>query len=297
MRWLKNIGLFLLVMFVAWVIALIASRILRRVLNSQMMDFNEMLESFLVKMLRNVIMAIGLIVGLSMLEVEVGPLLAAMGVAGFVLGFALQETLANFAAGLMILIYQPYDLGDFITAGGETGKVVAMNLVSTVLTSPDNQRIIVPNGKIWGGTITNVTGSDTRRVDMTFGIGYDDDVDQARAILEEIVLRARQGAERPGAGHPSPRARGQLGELHRAPVVQDLRLLGGLLGRHPQGEEALRQGRLLDPVPADRRPRARAWTARLPRARRPDDDGDDNGPSNATSMESGSSGGGFDGDG
>jgi len=119
--------------------------------------------------------------------VNIGPLLAGIGVVGFVVGFALQDTLSNFAAGFMILLYRPYDVGDFVTAGGVTGTVQSMSLVSTTFKTGDNQRIIVPNGSIWGGTIQNVTANDTRRVDMVFGIGYNDDVDQAQKVLEEIV--------------------------------------------------------------------------------------------------------------
>ena len=95
-------------------------------------------------------------------------ILAVIGAAGFIIGFALQGTLNNFASGIMILIYHPYDVGDVITAAGVTGKVEAMSMSSTTIKTPDNQVIIVPNGSIWGGIITNVTGSDTRRVDLIF---------------------------------------------------------------------------------------------------------------------------------
>jgi small conductance mechanosensitive channel len=87
----------------------------------------------------------------------------------------------------MIMLYRPYDLGDVVTAAGVTGKVDSMNLVSTSIKTPDNQTIVVPNSSIWGDVITNVTANDQRRVDMVFGIGYDDDIGKAKALLGEIV--------------------------------------------------------------------------------------------------------------
>jgi small conductance mechanosensitive channel len=124
-----------------------------------------------------------------MLGINVGPLLAAIGAAGFIIGFAFQGTLSNFAAGIMILIYRPHDVGDFVDIGGTFGIVDAMTIVSTTLMTLDNQKVVVPNNMIWGDKITNVTGRDTRRVDMVFGIGYSDDIAKAQSILEEIVLK------------------------------------------------------------------------------------------------------------
>jgi small conductance mechanosensitive channel len=121
--------------------------------------------------------------------VEIGPFLAAIGVIGFVVGFALQDTLSNFASGVMLLVYRPYDIGDVVNAAGVLGKVDAMTLVSTTLKTFDNQDVIVPNSSIWGGIITNITANDIRRVDMTFGIGYGDDIDKAQGILEDIIKK------------------------------------------------------------------------------------------------------------
>jgi small conductance mechanosensitive channel len=131
---------------------------------------------------------VGFVVALSMLGINVGPLLAAIGAAGFIIGFALQGTLSNFASGIMILIYRPYDVGDIIEVGGASGTVDAMTIVSTTLMTLDNQKIVVPNNMIWGDKITNFTGSEKRRVDMVFGIGYGDDIAKAQKILEEILV-------------------------------------------------------------------------------------------------------------
>ena len=138
--------------------------------------------------IRKLIFIVGFVVALSMLDINVGPLLAAIGAAGFIIGFALQGTLSNFAAGIMILIYRPYDVGDFVDIGGTFGTVNAMTIVSTTLMTIDNQKVVVPNNLIWGDKITNVTGTDKRRVDMVFGIGYSDDIAKAQRILEEILV-------------------------------------------------------------------------------------------------------------
>ncbi|HBP22662.1 MAG TPA: mechanosensitive ion channel family protein, partial [Planctomycetes bacterium] len=94
---------------------------------------------------------------------------------------------SNFASGVMILMYRPYDIGDFVQVAGVNGTVTAMSLVSTTLMTPDNQMVVVPNASIWGGIITNVTGSTRRRIDLVFGIGYDDDMAQAEALMREVV--------------------------------------------------------------------------------------------------------------
>ncbi|MBW1945052.1 MAG: mechanosensitive ion channel, partial [Deltaproteobacteria bacterium] len=128
-----------------------------------------------------------LLIALSQLGISLGPLLAGLGVAGFIIGFALQDTLSNFASGIMILLYRPYDVGDLIDVGGVFGKVDKMNLVSTSISTLDNQMIVVPNTKIWGDVIKNVTAQDIRRVDMVFGIAYSDDVSKAEAIFNDIL--------------------------------------------------------------------------------------------------------------
>ena len=131
------------------------------------------------------------------MEVNITPLLAAIGAAGFVIGFALQGTLSNFASGLLILAYRPFDVGDVIEAAGVSGVVDSVSLFSTHIRTFDNKLMIVPNNDIWGGTITNATASETRRVDMVFGIGYEDDVDKAKDILETLVQQHELVLEEP----------------------------------------------------------------------------------------------------
>jgi small conductance mechanosensitive channel len=182
----KRTGAFLSITIIAWLLSRLlgslASRGLRRFKNR-----SELLRDFLSGMVRRVTFWVGVVIALSQLGVNIGPLLAAIGAAGFVIGFALQGTLSNFASGLMILLYRPFDVGDAIDVAGVSGKVTTMTLVSTTICTFDNQKMIVPNNSIWGNVITNITGNNVRRVDMVFGIGYSDDADKARDILAKIV--------------------------------------------------------------------------------------------------------------
>ena len=185
-RWAFNIAKFLVILFAAWIISRLLSSGVRHTL-TRVAGTSRLLENFLVKGVRWIVMAVGLLMALSALEVSIGPLLAVVGAAGFVIAFALQDSLSNFASGLMILFFRPFDEGDVIEAGGMSGKVQSMNLVSTTILAFDNKRMVVPNNKIWNDVITNATGVAERRVDMEFGIGYDDDIEKAHEILVDII--------------------------------------------------------------------------------------------------------------
>jgi small conductance mechanosensitive channel len=180
-----------LVVVVLWtlfgILARFVKRMVRKGLASPRVQASSLVKDFIAGIASNAVVIAGLLVILNQMGLEVGPLLAGFGVAGFIAGFALQDVLSNFAAGVMILFYRPFDVGDFVRAGGESGTVREMSLVSTILTTPDNQRLIVPNKKIWGETIQNVTSSPTRRVDLTIAIDYADDIAKALAVLERVV--------------------------------------------------------------------------------------------------------------
>lgn len=154
---------------------------------SRVKGASKLLVNFVGSFVKQVLMVIGFIVALAALEVNTAPLLAAVGATGFVVGLALQGTLSNFASGLLILFYRPFDVGDVIDAGGVSGIVSSVTLVSTHVRTFDNKVMIVPNNDIWGGTITNASASKTRRIDMVFGIGYQDDIDKAKSVLESVV--------------------------------------------------------------------------------------------------------------
>jgi small conductance mechanosensitive channel len=185
-RWGKNIALFFVMLIVFWIIAKIVEAAVRKAF-SVTRKGSDLLRDFTTKFVRRLILLIGLMVAVTMLEVNIGPVLAVVGAAGFIVAFALQGTLSNFASGLLILAYRPFDVGDAVNVAGVAGAVESMNLVSTHIKTFDNQRVIVPNNSIWGSVITNITGLPTRRVDMVFGIGYDDDAAKAQQILEDIL--------------------------------------------------------------------------------------------------------------
>jgi len=177
----------LAILFLFKFLSRVAARLVRRAVDASKLQLSQLLKEFFVSAASKAVMVVGVLVALSQLGVQVGPLLAGLGVMGFIVGFALQDTLSNFAAGLMILVYRPFDVGDFIEAGGVTGKVSQMSLVSTTVATPDNQKLVVPNNKIWGGVIRNVTAQPNRRVDMTFGIGYGDDIAKAEKVLMDLL--------------------------------------------------------------------------------------------------------------
>ncbi len=170
-----------------WLLARLARRFVSKVLNRSKLAPSELLKEMIITWTGRLVLVAGLIMVLSQLGINLGPVLAGLGIAGFIVGFALQDTLSNFAAGTMILFYQPYDVGDFVEAAGIMGKVRDMNLVSTRILTPDHQTLIVPNSKIWGDVIRNVTAQPQRRVDLVFGISYEDDIAKAERVLQEIV--------------------------------------------------------------------------------------------------------------
>ncbi|MEA3468687.1 MAG: mechanosensitive ion channel [Thermodesulfobacteriota bacterium] len=185
MRWVKNLAVFFGILFGAWFLARFISWLMHRAMNR--VQLPQLLEQFLVKAVRWVVMIAGIIVALTALEISVAPLLALVGAAGFIIAFALQDSLSNFASGLMILFFRPFDIDDLVEAGGVTGKVTSLNLLATTIRTADNKEMIVPNNAIFSNVITNSTSVDKRRVDMEFGIGYDDDIDQTLSILNDIV--------------------------------------------------------------------------------------------------------------
>jgi small conductance mechanosensitive channel len=193
--WLRSNGaglffrvlIFLLILLAFWVLARIGRGLVRRALDRSKLNISSLAREFFIKMTVRLILLLGFIIAIAQLGIEVAPLLAGLGIAGFVIGFALQDTLSNFASGMMILVYRPFDVGDVIEAGGVMGKVDQMNLVATMVLTPDNQLLVVPNKQIWGGVIRNVTHNQTRRVDLTFGIGYSDDISKAEKVLAEIL--------------------------------------------------------------------------------------------------------------
>jgi small conductance mechanosensitive channel len=204
-QWALRALFFLLILGFFKLLAIIATRVIRRTVYRPDVKVPVLLRNMVVSITSKVIMILGLLIALSQVGVQVGPLLAGLGVAGFIIGFALQDSLSNFAAGMMILFYRPFDVGDVVEAGGAFGKVSHMSLVSTTILSFDNQKLIVPNRKIWGDVIKNVTAETIRRVDMSFRISHGDDIERAERVLREIIdghELVLDDPERSGAHYP-----------------------------------------------------------------------------------------------
>jgi len=185
--WVFRLIVFLAIIVASRVLGKFAARVMRRALARAAMPLSNLMQAFFVKLTANLVFLFGILIALSQIGVSLGPVLAGFGIAGFIVGFALQDTLSNFASGMMILFYRPYDIDDTIEAAGVNGKVKKMNLVSTTIVTFDNQKLVVPNNKIWGDVIRNVNAESNRRVDLTFGISYADDVAAAEAVLSAII--------------------------------------------------------------------------------------------------------------
>lgn len=148
---------------------------------------DEMLIGFFGNGIYILLMAIVIISALNTLGVPTTSAVAILGAAGLAVGLALQGSLSNFASGVLIIIFRPFKTGDFIDAGGAAGIVEEISIFTTIMKTPDNKKMIVPNGAIMGGNITNISAHPTRRVDMVFGVSYSDDLKKVRAIIEEVV--------------------------------------------------------------------------------------------------------------
>jgi len=142
---------------------------------------------FVAKLVYYAVLAVVVIAALNRLGVATTSVVAIFGAAGLAVGLALQGTLANFASGVMLLIFRPFSIGDFVDAGGTAGTVMEIGIFATTLKSPDNIKIIVPNSQISSATISNYNGNDTRRVDLVMGIGYDDNIQTAVDTIRRIV--------------------------------------------------------------------------------------------------------------
>ncbi len=145
----------------------------------------------LIVFLRNIVY-VGLLIfviiaAIGQLGVQTTSFLAVLGAAGLAVGLALQGSLANFAAGVLIIIFRPFKVGDFIEAGGIAGVVKAISIFTTTLHTPDNKVIIVPNAQVNSGTITNYSANDTRRVDLVIGVSYGDDLDKVRSVIQRVL--------------------------------------------------------------------------------------------------------------
>jgi len=138
-----------------------------------------------------------LIAAAGQLGINTASFLAIVGAAGLAVALALKDSLSNFSSGVMLILFRPFRVGDFVTVGGVTGNVTGIDVFNTTLNTPDNQRLIVPNASITNDVITNVTANDTRRVDLVVGIGYQDDIIKAKQVLDKILKDEKRVLETP----------------------------------------------------------------------------------------------------
>ncbi|MCB1677506.1 MAG: mechanosensitive ion channel [Halioglobus sp.] len=183
--WGIKIALALVIFIVGRIVVASVVGIVTRVMEKRGTD--EILVAFLVSILRWVLLLFVIIAALSQLGIDTTSLVALLGAAGLAIGLSLQSSLSNFASGVMLITFRPFTKGDFVEAGGASGVIEKINIFTTTMTTPDNKEIIVPNGAILSNNITNFSARPTRRVDMVFGISYDDDLLVAKRVLQDII--------------------------------------------------------------------------------------------------------------
>ena len=182
--WVINIALALVIFIVGKWIARRVQNTLEKVLRKREVD--EVLVDFLGTIASVMILIVAVVAAFDTLGIPATSFMAIIGAAGLAIGLALKDSLSNFASGVMLVLFRPFTKGDFIEAGGVTGTVNEIHLVSTTLTTPDNKLITVPNAMMYTSTITNFSAKDTRRVDMVIGVGYNDDLKVAAEVLNKI---------------------------------------------------------------------------------------------------------------
>ncbi len=191
----KDLVIALLIFYVGKFVVGLVVKGMQRVMNAR--DIDPTLETFLGNLVRMALMVVVIIAAIGQLGIQTTSFIAIFGAAGLAVGLALQGSLSNFAAGVLIVLFRPYKVGDFVEAAGIAGSVEQVQILTTILKTPDNKQIIVPNSQIMDSIITNYSANDTRRVDMVFGVSYDDDLDKVRSTIEEIVSADERVLEDP----------------------------------------------------------------------------------------------------
>ena len=167
-----------------WIVALVIKGLMKAM---QKGDIDTTLRRFVGNLARMLLMLFVIIAAINALGVQTASMIALLGAAGLAVGLALQGSLSNFAAGVLIVLFRPYKVGDWIEGGGVSGAVEEVQILTTVLKTGDNKRVIIPNSQIMGTTITNYSANETRRVDLVVGVSYSDDLDKVRKELEGLV--------------------------------------------------------------------------------------------------------------
>jgi small conductance mechanosensitive channel len=180
-----NLATAIVIFFVGkWIVSLVVKGMLKAM---QKGDMDITLRRFVANLARMLLMLFVIIAAIHQLGIQTASLIALLGAAGLAVGLALQGSLSNFAAGVLIVLFRPYKVGDWIEGGGVSGAVEEVQILTTVLKTGDNKRVIIPNSQIMGTTITNYSANETRRVDLVVGVSYGDDLDKVRTELEGLV--------------------------------------------------------------------------------------------------------------
>ena len=180
-----NILIAIAILIIGTWIAKIITKSVVKIMNTRKLD--ETLVKFIGGLVKATLYIFVIIAAIDKAGIESTSFVAILGAAGLAVGFALQGSLSNFASGVMLIIFKPIKVGDFVEAAGVMGVIEEIGIFVTTLTTPDNKVIYVPNSQMGGGIITNYSVKDTRRVDMEFGIGYSDDIDKARKVILEVL--------------------------------------------------------------------------------------------------------------
>ncbi len=181
----KNLIVAILIFYIGRFIVRLVVRGMSRVMDRQQVD--QTLQKFVGNLVSMALMVVVIIAAIGALGIQTTSFIAIFGAAGLAVGLALQGSLSNFAAGVLIVLFRPYKVGDYVEAAGIAGSVEEVQILTTVLKTPDNKKIIVPNSQIMDSIITNYSANDTRRVDLTIGVSYSDDLDKVHATLRELV--------------------------------------------------------------------------------------------------------------
>ncbi|MGI9247680.1 MAG: mechanosensitive ion channel family protein [Woeseiaceae bacterium] len=181
----KNLVIALVIFYVGRMAIGLAVRGLRKVMQKQEVD--KTLETFVCNLVRMALLVVVIIAAIGALGVQTTSFIAIFGAAGLAVGLALQGSLSNFAAGVLIVLFRPYKVGDYIEGAGISGSVEQVQILTTVLRTPDNKEVIVPNSQIMTSIITNYSANDTRRVDMVVGVSYSDDLDKVHTTIRDLV--------------------------------------------------------------------------------------------------------------
>ena len=173
------------IFYIGRLIVSLLTRGLHKLMEKQEVD--KTLETFVCNLVRVALLAFVVVAAINSLGVQTASFIAVLGAAGLAVGLALQGSLSNFAAGVLIVMFRPYKVGDWIEAAGVSGSVLEVQILTTAMKTGDNKRVIVPNSQIMGSIITNYSAHDTRRVDLVVGVSYSDDLDKVRETLKSIV--------------------------------------------------------------------------------------------------------------